>query len=112
MILMENVAITTYLLNLIYFKIQGLSPLYFVVEEVGCVDFVVWSEGRLLEKCLILILRFSLRCVTAYIYPKLCDNVIRDEVLFVSYQFSFKILRRLPPNTARSVSQILEAQEN
>lgn len=83
------------------------------MKEVRCVSILfVCSGGRLLEKCLILILRFSRRCVTVYIYPKLCDNVIRDEVLFVSYQFSFKIRRRLPRNTARRVSEILAAQGN
>lgn len=46
--------------------------------------------------------------LAAYFHPQQRDNVIRDEVLYVSYQFSFE--RKLRPftlrNTARRVSQI------
>ena len=45
-------------------------------------------ERKIAVKCLILILLF--RCVQRAHLPPLRDNVIRDEVLYVSYQFSFK----------------------
>lgn len=94
MILMWNIAITTYLPNPIYFKIQGL---FFAVNwEKNIRSGVCSCKGR---NCLILLLHF--RCVWAYIYPKLWDNVIRDGVLYVSYQFSFENLRlastKIPP---------------
>ena len=88
MILMWNIAITTYLPNLIYFKTQGLFPfIFFYKVPQSIFNALCWE--KIAGKFLILLLQF--RCVST-LPQAVRDNVIRDEVLYVSYQFSFKKL--------------------
>lgn len=102
---MWNIAITTYLPNPIYFKIQGIffhSSLFLKSVRSRFRVLFVRSGGKLLEKCLILLLLFLPFRLSVYIYPQLWDNVIRDWVLYISYQFSFKNLsprfnQKMPP---------------
>lgn len=75
------------------FQDSGAFPfllLSFASKKTSAVDCFVFEGNSLLGKMLNFVITFSLLLLSVHIYPKLWDNVIRDGVLYVSYQFSFK----------------------